>query len=326
MATVLQFWPRGRRPTGFTLVELLVVIAIIGILVSLLLPAVQAAREAARRTQCSNNLKQIGIAFQNYHTAKGQFPPGWTEDDGPSRPDRKNNFAWGTHILPFVEEQSIYDQFDFTRAASSGTPGDDRVENIDLIGSNLTIFRCPSDTPDSDFGSFAEYGAFNPEIPAIAISNYVGSGSICQPCHFGWYVAGQTDPSGCPFGITGVLYRDSDTNLGKITDGSTHTFLVGERKFGGSGNGPYWAGLPGPSSNQTACWAGLVTAHLRSLHQSTLPMINGHWIGFSSHHPAGVQVVLCDGAVKFVNEAIQMFPLASMIQIQDGNVVEQDTP
>lgn len=312
---------RGLRlGRGFTLVELLVVIAIIGVLVALLLPAIQAAREAARRAQCANNLKQIGIAFQNHHAARNKFAPGWTEDERASAPERAPNLAWGYHILPYVEQQPLYDQFDQERPASSGTPGG-AVDNIDLIATDLSIYRCPSDDPDPAFGEFAAYSEFNPEIPKFAISNYVGTASICQPCHFGWFVPGQTNPTGCPFGMTGALYRNSQVSTDDITDGTSQTLLVGERMFRGSSSGPYWAGLPGPTSNKTSCWAGLVTAHLRTLHEPNLPMINGHWAGYSSAHPAGVQVVLCDGSVQFIEESVQVFPLASLIQVADGNVI-----
>jgi len=315
--------PRRRRrlpAPAFTLVELLVVIAIIGVLVALLLPAIQAAREAARRAQCANNLKQIGIAFQNHHAAQGKFAPGWTEDSRPSTPERRPNLAWGFHILPYVEQQPLYDQFDQLKSATSGTAGG-AIENIDLIGTDLTIYRCPSDAPEQPYGEFAAYGEFNPAIPRFAISNYVGSASICVPCHFGWFVPGQTDPTGCPFGLTGVLYRNSEVGTDDVTDGTSNTFLVGERRFKSSTNGPYWAGLPGPSSNKTACWAGLLTAHLRELHEPNAPMINGHWAGFNSAHPAGVQVVMCDGSVQFVKDSIEIFPLGSLIQVADGNVI-----
>jgi type II secretory pathway pseudopilin PulG len=305
-------------------VELLVVIAIIGILVALLLPAVQAARESARRSQCQNNLKQIGVAFHNYHSAIGNFAPGWTEDDGPSRPDRKNNFAWGAHLLPYVEESALYDQFDFNKAVSWGNPHDEPVENIDLIKTLLSIYICPSDLREESFGSFADYGQFNPEIPAIALSNYVGVASVCTPCHFGWFVPGQTDPTRCPTGMSGPLYRNSNTRIPQITDGTTNVLLVGERVFSGGGTGAYWAGLPGPSSNQTACWAGLVTAHLRTIHQPTLPMINGHWAGLSSHHPGIVQAITCDGSVHALREDIQVPPLAQLIQIDDGQVLDYE--
>ncbi|MBA3483887.1 MAG: DUF1559 domain-containing protein [Pirellulales bacterium] len=306
---------------GFTLVELLVVIAIIGVLVGLLLPAVQAAREAARRSQCANNLKQFGVGFHNYHAAKGVFPPGWTEDDRADRAERAPHLAWGMHILPYVEQGPLYAQFDQKKRASFGTFGG-AAENIDLIAKVLPIYRCPSDAESPEHGSLAVYSPFHPEIPEIAASNYVASGSICEACHYGWFVPGQTDPTGCPNGITGVMYRNSETSTAKITDGTSQTFLVGERNFTGSNAGPYWAGTPGPVSNQLACWASLVTASLRSLHESTLPMLNGHWEGFSSRHPSIIQVVLCDGSVRPIRDDLDIVTLAGLIQINDGKIIE----
>jgi prepilin-type N-terminal cleavage/methylation domain-containing protein len=305
---------------GFTLVELLVVIAIIGVLVALLLPAVQAAREAARRSQCQNNLKQIGVAFQNYHAAKGVFPPGWTEDDRADPAARANNLAWGYHILPYLEQSPLHGQFDDEKQSTFGTPGG-AVENIDLIATVLPNYRCPSDSEGAATAYWASFLPYNPEIPALAASNYVGSSSVCQPCHFGWFVEGQT-ASACPSGLTGVMYRNSETAISNITDGTTHTFLVGERRFTEGTPGPYWASLPGPSSNKTACWSGSVTAHLRDLHDMGLPMINGHWVGFSSYHPAGVEVVMCDGSVRTVGENLQIKTLATLIEIQDARVNE----
>ncbi|MCC6492721.1 MAG: DUF1559 domain-containing protein [Pirellulales bacterium] len=307
-----------RLPRGFTLVELLVVIAIIGALVALLLPAVQAAREAARRSQCQNNLKQIGVAFHNYHAAKGVFPPAWTEDDRPDPAARANNLAWGFHILPYFEQGPLHQQFDAEKQSTFGTPGG-AVENIDLIGTVLPGYRCPSDSEGPPTAYWADYSPYNPEIPALAASNYAGSSSVCQPCHFGWFVEGQT-ASACPNGLTGVMYRNSEVATSKITDGTTHTFLVGERRFTEGSGGPYWASLPGPSSNKTACWAGAVTAHLRDLHDMGLPMINGHWVGYSSYHPAGVQVLMCDGAVRNIGEDLEIIALASFIEIQDARV------
>jgi prepilin-type N-terminal cleavage/methylation domain-containing protein len=311
----------GHRRVGFTLVELLVVIAIIGVLVGLLLPAVQAAREAARRSQCGSNLKQFGVGCHNYHAAKGVFPPGWTEDDRPDRAARAPHLAWGAHLLPYVEQGPLFAKFDLKKPATFGTFGG-AVENIDLIATVLPIYRCPSDAESPEYGSFAVYGGFYPEVPQIAVSNYVASGSVCESCHFGYFLPGDTAPGGCPNGIVGVMYRNSETSIGKITDGTSQTFLIGERKFNGDGAGPYWAGTPGPVSHQLACFASLVTASLRSLHESTLPMLNGHWEGFSSRHPSIIQVLMCDGSVRPISEDLDIVTLASLIQINDGKVIQ----
>jgi len=312
----------SRTRSAFTLVELLVVIAIIGVLVGLLLPAVQAARESARRTQCANNLKQFGVAAQNYHAARGFFPPGWSEDTRDPPAARVNLLSWGAHLLPYLEQAPLYQRFDLTKKATDGTFGGP-VENIDLIATRLPAFRCPTDADSPEFGTFAAYSEFNPAIPELAASNYVGSGSLCTACNFGYLTPGEIPATaGCPDGITGVLYRNSNTSIAHITDGTTQTFFAGERYFSGGGYGPYWPSVPGVVSNKSACWASTVTANLRSLHQSTLPMINGHEEGFSSRHPSGVQVLLCDGSVRSLRDDIDIVTLASLIQINDGRVIQ----
>ncbi|MDA0659090.1 MAG: DUF1559 domain-containing protein [Planctomycetota bacterium] len=332
-----RFW------CGFTLVELLVVIAIIGILVALLLPAVQAAREAARRSQCLSNLKQISLGFLNYESSHKQFAPGWTEDNINPRGKRSPVFGWGAHLLPFVEETPLYNQLDFRIPANSGTPGG-VVENIDLIGSQLSIYRCTSDT-----GEISEevkgFGSFYPDIPALGISNYVGSGSTCLLCLTGHLPdlqpGGSESAATCktadfpvPISVTrpnGILYRNSDTQLRHITDGTTKTFLVGERVFGdvvdrGTGKTYFsaanWATPPGQVSNQLACFAQRLVASTTDMNQLKAPMINGHISGFNSNHPGGVQVALADGSARFIGDSIDKLVTEYLVRIEDGQVVD----
>jgi len=332
---------------GFTLVELLVVIAIIGVLVALLLPAVQAAREAARRSQCLNNLKQIGLAFHNYHSARGHFAPGWTEDNRDIAADRGPNLAWGYHILPYMEQAPLYEQFDPTLPASFGTQGG-QVQNIDLIGLPVEAYRCPSsDSPLTHY--VAGQGNFYPEIPEYAISNYVGSGSSCEVCQTGYLPdkrngaeraenCFETNPnSPLPFPIpvqrtdhNGVIYRNSNLPLKRIIDGSSNTFLIGERfhgEFVEQATGrtlftqAYWAGIPGPSSNQLACFAGLLTSFVKYREQFQAPMINGHVYGFNSKHPGGVHITLCDGSARFFTDDMDNTTVEFMVRIDDGQVL-----
>ena len=128
------------KERGFTLVELLVVIAIIGVLVALLLPAVQAAREAARRSQCSNNLKQLAIALHNYHDNFSTFPPGWI---GVTRPlpdtEGPSGFAWGAQLLPYVDQTPLFNQVNY-QVSCFATPA-----NAPALSAVLTVYRCPSD-------------------------------------------------------------------------------------------------------------------------------------------------------------------------------------
>src|SRR5215216_5571 len=152
--------------SGFTLIELLVVIAIIGVLVALLLPAIQAAREAARRSQCKNNLKQIGLALHNYESARGAFPPGFmcraTAVDGPGLGP---GWGWAAHILPYLEESAL--NIDLKREIT-----DPLFDNIRTLP--FSVFRCPTDTVDEPI--FSVRNPSGAELTKVAFANYVGVG------------------------------------------------------------------------------------------------------------------------------------------------------
>ena len=170
-----------RKKKGFTLIELLVVIAIIAVLIALLLPAVQQAREAARRTQCKNNLKQIGLAMHNYENTYGQFPMcgNWYGD---SNGNLVNGTGWGQAILPFLDQGNIYNAFDNTQAIWSGT------NNLNLIATTIPVFVCPSVTSNTDTFTQTWSGSVNstltvptPIIASWARTDYVVTCSLQQP-------------------------------------------------------------------------------------------------------------------------------------------------
>jgi prepilin-type N-terminal cleavage/methylation domain-containing protein len=201
-----------RMKTGFTLVELLVVIAIIGILVALLLPAVQAARESARRTQCTNNLVQLGVAFHNYHDTHGVFPPSYVSQPGggglngapdPATRDAGPGWAWGTLLLPYLEKAPLHDRFDFSRPCWDPA-------NAEPARATLDEFLCPSATGPT-------------EQPFPVVSN---SGTTLATFARSCYVAnaGQNEPwlrtVDSYEGIAdGPLYRNSGTRSADVTDG-----------------------------------------------------------------------------------------------------------
>ncbi len=209
-----------KRQSGFTLVELLVVIAIIGVLVALLLPAIQAAREAARRTQCTNNLKQIGLALQNYHAAKNTFPPGYIWKYGApegNEHDPRGNWSWGALIMPYMELSSLYQNLDVNKRTLS--------ENID-IASNLyamqslfPMFRCPTDEGPAT-NTARPFDGISTSGQYLTLSNYIG----VNGCDLLRRV-----PEGPQ--RAGIFHEDDGTPIKKITDGTSNTLMVGERTW-----------------------------------------------------------------------------------------------
>jgi prepilin-type N-terminal cleavage/methylation domain-containing protein len=306
---------RKRSLAGFTLVELLVVIAIIGVLVAMLLPAVQAAREAARRMQCGNNLKQMGVAMHNYHDVHRAFPAGWNEA-GPSITTAPNLFGWGTFILPYMEQQSIYDRFDFNISLN-------QAPNINWIGQVIDTYRCPSDnSPLVD--STAGFGSYFPAIPAHARTSYVASGANFALCDYK-----ENEKS-----ITGVFYRNSATRIRKILDGTSKTLMVGERTGReadvnlGSFGDAYWSGVRGQIMNGLSCYSAQVIAGTQFRAGSDYiysPILNNPQShdGFSSVHAGGIQMLLCDGSVHFLSDETADIIVQNLVDKADGNLSEE---
>jgi len=222
--------PRQNAP-AFTLVELLVVIAIIAILIALLVPAVQRVREASLRTECRNNLKQIGVAFHAFHGTYGTFPPGFASQaasvDGPSLGP---GWGWGAFLLPYLEQEDLYRTIDFAKPITDPANAKARV-------TPLAVFRCPSDNPASAVFTVKD-GSSSP-LCAVAFANYVGMAGVYE-------VSGYPDTSN---GFPGVLLRNSRVRLTHITDGTSNTLFVGERAW-------LWQGRV---RSQQTTWVGAVT-------------------------------------------------------------------
>jgi len=283
-----------RRPStisrrGFTLVELLVVIAIIGILIGLLLPAINAAREAGRRTACTNNLKQIGLALINCHDETGCFPPGYraagTYVDGAT--DTTPGWGWAAYILPYLEEPQVYESIDFSLPVES-------PQNAPAIQTVIKAFICPSDTVPP--AAFSVTDGFSKPIAAAAPSSY----SAC--------CGGDESDTTAATGM-GVFYRNSKTCVADITDGTSHTIMVCERSFSIAKG--IWAGAiseavimrgdrnpcPGsPAGSSPAPTLVLSHSHLNNATSDT----DGGLDDSSSLHPAGSNVVYADGSVHFI--------------------------
>ena len=201
--------PTSRPSRAFTLIELLVVIAIIGVLVALLLPAVQAAREAARRTQCVNNLKQIGLALHNYESTHQSLPPGYVSNFDTQGTDLGPGWGWAAMLLPQMEQTTTFAAINFSRNVE--VPA-----NLTARLINMGHFLCPSDRvapswPAVDRDTLT--GAARREICRVAPANYVGMNGTSEP-----------GPDG-----EGVLFRNSRVAFRDITDGLSQTITVGER-------------------------------------------------------------------------------------------------
>jgi prepilin-type N-terminal cleavage/methylation domain-containing protein len=307
---------RTRRHQGFTLVELLVVIAIIGILVALLLPAVQAAREAARRMKCSNHLKQIGLALHNYHDVHKVFPSGWVHPGA----SNLECWSWSVLILPFMEQSPMHDKLEVHHwnlyQGMQSTVGA-RIKG--LVETPIDIYICPSDTGylrpglihnNRNFSGSAGYNAIGGYRPGV--TSYVG-------------VMGHRDTAGINAN-SGVFFGNSAVSFKDILDGTSNTAAVGERdtQFCRSGS---WVGVR--NANGTGS-RGVYTAVGHSRPRLNEPAITwssnaGCGEGFSSLHRGGAQFVLCDGSVRFVAETIQHFWVGNGVNAHrnDRNLVYQ---
>ncbi len=297
---------------GFTLIELLVVIAIIAILVALLLPAVQEAREAARRSSCKNNLKQLGLAMHNYHDTFSVFPPGFVSQRGFSQPGLSGdgaattfgNWNWSALILPFVEESAMYEFLQ---------PGDQQISQMmsdpaqrQQIQQANYFWRCPSDSgPDlnthparniSQTWPSASLPAANegqlPSMNYIVVNNASNS------------VRTEQDVS------LGMFWRNSKVRMRDLTDGTSNTLMLGERvtnfvpPLSGNpvpGAGTLYAirGRAGNSAGGMSAAAGSGDVKINC------PENTGCNQGFSSNHRGGSQFVLADGSVRFLGENLE---------------------
>jgi prepilin-type N-terminal cleavage/methylation domain-containing protein/prepilin-type processing-associated H-X9-DG protein len=286
------------KRAAFTLVELLVVIAIIAMLVTLLLPAVQAAREAARRTQCVNNIRNIALGLHNYHSASQVFPPGFV-----SQANKTEAWGWPAFTLPFLEESALFDAMDVNnqRLADLFIASQGKMDSpqIALATTRLEVFRCASDiTPDllpgTGPGSRHFRGNNTPNGYEPPTSNYMGS-------------KGYND-NNCPPGNkiacsnTGIFFGDSSVSIGKITDGTSKTFLLGERDFRCKAG--TWIGSRNPPG------AGMYGSYMliaRTNIRFNFPLTGAHNTcteGFSSVHQGGGNFAYADGSVHFISNDI----------------------
>lgn len=325
---------------GFTLIELLVVIAIIAILIALLLPAVQQAREAARRSQCKNNLKQIGLALHNYHETGGTLPPGlinttWAGSATPL-PAASNQFAWSLMILPFLDQAPLYKKFVTTSPLAT------TAANATLAQEILTAYRCPSDTGEEQAEQIAGV--------LMGTSNYPGNFGVGNP-------QDATTPAINPAAnmarvCQGIFGQNTKVRIRDIKDGTSNVFVVGERRMGRTCNPVDGTGLQSKNGTPditvgiiSACtfWAGTAadnafvtivgTTSLGTPQPDNIPGAvikiklpntlhqDDTSIGFNSYHTGGAHFLLGDGTVRFITENVNENTFMNLSRRSDGNTL-----
>jgi prepilin-type N-terminal cleavage/methylation domain-containing protein len=307
------------RKAGFTLVELLVVIAIIGILIALLLPAVQAAREAARRMQCSNNLKQIGLGLHNYHDVHKTFPPGFVDSDptftagSQSAAQNSNGLGWAALILPYIEQTTLYNQ---VRTQTSNFSVHWMKSSSGAIAASkvgISAYNCPSDA----------MGMLNTKLGGYGKINYLANAG-----------------NAAPHDQKGIFWASSKVGMRDILDGTSNTLMVLEsstrtdpsnmKNCGGSVcnfKGGLWIG--GRYAGNSAGWhSGILPTSVVAYGGGSATYMIGRssinwgqdWIS-SSNHPGGIMTVRCDGSVQFISETISMLTYRYLMNKNDGQVV-----
>lgn len=314
--------PASRRPTGFTLIELLVVIAIIAVLIALLLPAIQMAREAARRAQCQNNLKQMGLAFHNYHDIHNQFPFSWILDD-----KNLNAHAWGTSLLPYMGQQPLYDNYNYQQTFASPFPLlNYTADNQSVIKTVIPEYLCPSAISTTLVYDFVLPGAdagLPFDLPwSAAKSDYTAVTGILGVFSTVYVnpVAGDPGPRG------GVLHDANVESLAKITDGSSRTLLVGERAGGPS---VYRRGGMVPNLiNSGTGWGDILNGEhwlagsLEDGSGETGPCLinctNERGRGLFSFHTGGMHALMCDGSARYVSENVDRLVVVFMVLPRDN--------
>ncbi|MCE9563370.1 MAG: DUF1559 domain-containing protein [Planctomycetes bacterium] len=301
---------QNARRHGFTLIELLVVIAIIAVLIGLLLPAVQKVREAAARSSCTNNMKQIGVALHGYHDAQKVFPPGYTSGVTGGGNDTGPGWGWAAYLLPHMEQQPLFAQINLSLPIEDAANTTARVQIV-------KPYLCPGDTPPQavSVGPRSAAGQLTSTTCTVAPACYVGNFGIGEPG-----VAGD-----------GLFFRGSTVRIGDVTDGTSSTFAVGERSF----------------RYADATWVGAVTgSQLVPTTGSGLPLqidvaanyVLGHAgeayggpgapppeaNNFSSNHVRGSNFVFADGHVRFLTASVDYATHTALSTRAGGETISGD--
>jgi len=336
--------PSAERRFGFTLVELLVVIAIIGILVALLLPAVQTAREAARAVQCKNKMRQLGLGILNYESGNKSLPPGGVTDG--TCCDTQSGASWPIFILPFIEEQAVFDLYDFDDPNDGFFDRDgDGLNNSVVREMNVPAYDCPTDVeteindrPASGPGSTFKFnrGSYRGNSGLCTVESSVYWDSPSQHRKAFLNERGPLPGIGTMFNnpwsanpVALPIYSlKKPVRLRHISDGTTKTVLLGEKSHLGESQ---------EARRRRTFWAYTYTSYNRSLtflqSRSIIDdydrclMVPGDFgsnpckRSWGSLHPSGFNVTICDGSVQFISESVDIFLYGAMSTIANGEVV-----
>ncbi|RUL87655.1 DUF1559 domain-containing protein [Tautonia sociabilis] len=338
-----RFGTRGNpRPKGFTLIELLVVIAIIGVLIALLLPAVQAAREAARRAQCSNNLKQLGIAMHNYHDVIGSFPTLlWALPGNNNLPNNTFRASFFQMLLPYLEQTNIYNAINFDVPFARGP--DNGMINLTALTTQIAVYQCPTDPGppqtsyhrwDSGVGPSGSNGQapLGPKLSYFvnAGDNTTGPSNNTSPWPFQSLPSVRNNAFGNGTTCTGIVCRQGGTwGIRDIRDGTSNTFAIGESLYESCN----WYSWPNPNGNYAFTsvpinWKITIFENVGygdgtgRLHNS------GNWVpcfGFRSEHAGIVQFLFADGRVSSIRETINRDTYRALSTRRLGEVVSADS-
>ena len=342
-------YPMRRASRGFTLIELLVVIAIIAILIALLLPAVQQAREAARRTQCKNNMKQIGLAMHNYHDVYLAFPPGWINDyaryansagagtgnanvrDGHyGAIEQRAQWAWSAFILPYIDQAPAFNTLGVSDRRAEFAVDNTAAQTV--LTTPMPAFRCPSDTGPAVTNNQRDVNGATATQVKVAVSNYLASNRGDHPSGTG--AIGTSVMNRKLQGELGLFFGDSKIRIRDITDGTTNTLMGGERAW------EYRTGDPatalttaragilfvarGETDGNADC-NGINCGYADAVATTGQGMNNSNngpaRAGYSSRHEGGAQFILGDGSVRFISENVDIITFGNLGDRDDGNVI-----
>lgn len=323
---------RSSRTQGFTLIELLVVIAIIAILIALLLPAVQQAREAARRTQCKNNLKQIGLALHNYLDVAGQFPPakinsGMNNQTTAARDLQGfvlNTSGW-VLLLPYLDQAPLYNQYDFNACSTTTSPysvttilGGNDLTNNPVVTSIVPVFHCPSAEMDRRTNAAGATGAGSEyALRNAPRTNYLFSTGYYEDRHGNYTAYNNSTHHGVP--AQGVFGNNGAARIAMITDGTSNVVAIGEA-VGGLRKTSVNYGPWGMVGAHTCCHGRVLGGPPTDMTHADWALNKGRWginqpydyradrkhyaWVFSSVHVGGAQFLMADGSARFISENI----------------------